>query len=80
LEATADTATVWVGALNENFNPAQVTLTVNQTAEPLGIWQQLQSEDGDRRVNFQRATLKHRTPDTHGGGSDRVNTSLTKAC
>lgn len=64
LEVSATTATVWVGAINENFNPAQVSLIVEQTPVALSAWEQWRSEDNERRVDFQRVTLENRLPDT----------------
>ncbi|MDX2029546.1 MAG: hypothetical protein SF339_02685 [Blastocatellia bacterium] len=57
LDVTADAATFWVGAINEDIAAAQVSLTVNQRPEPLGAWSQWKSEDGERHVDFQRLTL-----------------------
>jgi hypothetical protein len=65
LQVSATSATVWVGAINENFDPAQIALTINQAPVPLSAsWEQWRSQDDERRIDFQRVTIAGRQPGT----------------
>jgi hypothetical protein len=65
LQASATTATVWVGAINENFDPARIALRRNGQPVPLDPldWQHWPSQ-GERRIHFQRVLIDSLPPNS----------------
>jgi hypothetical protein len=57
-EASASAATVWLGALDEPFDPSHVRLVSALGEHPLpSPWQHWSAREGEHRVNYQRVTL-----------------------
>ena len=77
LQVSSQTATVWLGAINENFDPTRLSLIVNGLPTPLPApWQQWRSEGQDQRVDFQRLELTNRQPNTVYDIELRVNGTM----
>jgi hypothetical protein len=64
-EASTSTATVWIGALDEPFDPNQVRLISALGEHPLpGPWQQWGAREGGQRLVYQRVTITGLPPRT----------------
>lgn len=57
-------ALVWIAAIQEGSDHANVTLTVNTVAHPLGPWTIWMSEDQNIRMDYQRVVVRHLSPAT----------------
>ncbi len=77
-------AIVWLGAINENFDPATATLQYNIDEVALNNgWQDFATHDGNYRIRYQRLTLTNLSPRTlynltfRIGGSAVATASIT---
>ncbi len=83
-EAYANSATIWVGAINEHLDPAVTTLEYGSTMIPLNSgWSDLATADGTNRIRYQRVRLDNLTQATaynlalRVGGQVRADGSFT---
>src|SRR5437870_2023725 len=62
-EVSSNTATIWVAAINENFDPATTVLEygTDQLALNAG-WTDFVTEDKKNRISYQRITLNNLSP------------------
>src|SRR5262245_2733562 len=57
-EVSASTATIWVGAIDEPFDPSQVRLISNRGDHPLPLaWEHWAAEEGAHHLDYQRVTI-----------------------
>jgi hypothetical protein len=57
-EVSASTATIWVGAIDEPFDPSQVRLVSNRGDHPLlPAWEHWGAEDGAHHLDYQRIPI-----------------------
>ena len=57
-EVSASTATIWVGAIDEPFDPSQVRLVSNRGDHPLPpAWEHWAGEEGAHHLDYQRITI-----------------------
>jgi len=83
-ETRADTAVIWVAAINESLNPGATLLEFGQNQLPLNAgWSNFVTADGKNRIQFQRVTLNNLTARTvynltlRIGGVPQANGTLT---
>ena len=77
-------ANVWVASVNEGFDPGQLTLESNAGSHPLSPnWESWISQNGDQRMDYQRASLKGLQPSKtyflslQRGGAVRASCRIT---
>jgi hypothetical protein len=64
-EASVDAATLWIGALDEAFEPGRVRLVSALGEHPLpGAWQQWVAGEGGHRLDYQRVIITGLQPRT----------------
>ena len=63
-EAFGDTATIWVAAIDENFDPAVTVLEYSSHQIPLNAGWIDYPPGGQRRIRYQRVPLKNLQPRT----------------
>lgn len=64
-EAFGDTATIWVAAIDENFDPAITVLEYGSNQIPLTAnWEDFATDDGQRRIRYKRVSLSNLQPRT----------------
>jgi hypothetical protein len=64
-EASANTATIWIGAIDEPFDPGQIRLVSASGEHPLPPqWQHWGSRDAAHHLDYQRVTLTGLQPRT----------------
>src|SRR5687768_11179112 len=57
-EVSASTATIWVGVIDERFEPDQVRLSSHLGEHTLSPrWEQWISQNGTHRLDYQRITI-----------------------
>lgn len=56
-EVRSDQALVWVGAINENFDPTGVVLEYGGNQQPVAGWINWATKSGKHRISFQRVLL-----------------------
>jgi len=62
-EVYANQATVWVAAINDNFDPAATVLDYGSNQLPLNAgWSDFSTADGKNRIRYQRVTLNDLLP------------------
>jgi hypothetical protein len=65
-EAFGDLAIIWIAAIDENFDPAAVVLQYGSNQIPLpDNWTFFVTDDGTRRMRYQRVTVQHLTERTN---------------
>jgi hypothetical protein len=64
-EAFGNSATIWVAAINENFDPAATVLEYGSKQFALNNgWSDFRTADGKYRIRYQRVTLNDLSPQT----------------
>ena len=77
LAVTATDATVWIGAVDETFDPARLSLAANGMPIPLSpTWEHWASQDGRHRLEYQRVQLSGLAPRTRSSLQLRLDGSV----
>lgn len=64
-EAFGDMATIWVAAIDEAFDPTVTVLEYGSNQVPLNLnWSDFVTDDGQRRIRYQRVRLTNLQPRT----------------